>query len=139
MVTVLAMSQRQRQPRKSTPLGNLIRDLRESMGLTQQQLGDEIGASKNAVGANERGENKPSMGTRKRYARAFGITFEDFERRWRTPNGTAGAIHRSDKARVPLINKTAAGKPRDYQDVGHNQYQWIELPPALVGDRGRGG
>lgn len=65
---------------KSTPIGELVRRYRRGLGMTQQELGREIGLSKGAVSAIENGGTlEPEVPTRLRLAKVFGIDVEEIE------------------------------------------------------------
>ena len=55
-------------------IGENIRSLRESRGLTQAQLGDAVGVSDKAVSTWESGKREPRMGVIKKLAEFFGVT-----------------------------------------------------------------
>lgn len=55
-------------------IGENIRSLRESRGLTQAQLGDAVGVSDKAVSTWESGKREPRMGTAEKLAEFFGVT-----------------------------------------------------------------
>ena len=56
---------------------NKIRQLREALGLTQQQLGERVGTSRQAINALETEKNEPSIWLAYDIARAFGRPIED--------------------------------------------------------------
>lgn len=56
------------------PIGENIKSLRESRGLTQAKLGDAVGVSDKAVSTWESGKREPRMGTAEKLAEFFGVT-----------------------------------------------------------------
>lgn len=60
------------------PITNRVRDLRERHGaMTQQQLGDAIGVTRQTVAAIEQNRYSPSLESAFRIARLFGVGIED--------------------------------------------------------------
>lgn len=62
---------------------NGIKELRESRGLTQKELGDKVGVSRQAINAIETGKFDPSIWLAYDLAKYFGSDIEkifDFER-----------------------------------------------------------
>lgn len=62
---------------------NRVRQLREERGLTQQELGELVGVSRQSIAAIEKGKFDPTVWLAYDLSRAFGITIEelfDFER-----------------------------------------------------------
>jgi len=65
-------------PRKSEPtLSNSIRDLRASALLTQQDLADRVGVTRQTIVALEKGAYTPSLALAIRIARLFGKSVEE--------------------------------------------------------------
>ncbi|MCA9266168.1 MAG: helix-turn-helix transcriptional regulator [Planctomycetales bacterium] len=66
-------------PRKSEPqLTNCIRDLRTAQrGMTQQQLADKVGVTRQTIVALEKGAYTPSLALALRIARLFGKPTEE--------------------------------------------------------------
>lgn len=60
------------------PFSNRVRELREAAnGMTQTELGDAIGVTRQTIAAIERGRYSPSLESAFRIARAFGVGIED--------------------------------------------------------------
>jgi len=60
------------------PITNRIRELRERHGaMTQAQLGDAVGVTRQTVIAIEQGRYSPSLESAFRIARVFGLDVED--------------------------------------------------------------
>ena len=67
-------------------MNNSIRQLRVQSGLTQKQLGEKVGVSRQAINAVETGKFDPSIWLAHDLARFFGLSIEelfDFEERER--------------------------------------------------------
>lgn len=63
---------------KRLPLTNRVRELREQNGgMTQSELGDAIGVTRQTVAAIEQGRYSPSLESAFRIARIFGARVED--------------------------------------------------------------
>lgn len=62
---------------------NRIKELREKLGLTQKELGEKVGVSRQAINAIETGKFDPSIWLAYDLAKYFGSSIEelfDFER-----------------------------------------------------------
>lgn len=60
------------------PISNRVRELREQHGsMTQAELGDAIGVTRQTVIAIEQGRYSPSLESAFRIARHFGVGLED--------------------------------------------------------------
>lgn len=62
---------------------NKVKELREKASLTQKELGEKVGVSRQAINAIETGKFDPSIWLAHDLAKFFGITIEeifDFER-----------------------------------------------------------
>ena len=55
---------------------NHVRELREKRGLTQKELGDRVGVSRQAINAIETGKYDPSVWLAYDLARFFGVLIE---------------------------------------------------------------
>lgn len=63
---------------RKPPINNRVRELRERHGaMTQQQLGDAIGVTRQTVIAIEQNRYSPSLESAFRIARLFGVGIED--------------------------------------------------------------
>jgi putative transcriptional regulator len=63
---------------KRPPIGNRVRELREQHdSMTQAELGDAIGVTRQTVIAIEQGRYSPSLESAFRIARVFGVGLED--------------------------------------------------------------
>jgi putative transcriptional regulator len=59
------------------PITNNVRALRESHGMSQAQLGEAIGVTRQTVIAIEQGRYSPSLESAFRISRQFGVGLED--------------------------------------------------------------
>ena len=60
------------------PITNTVRELREARGgMTQSELGDLIGVTRQTVAAIEQGRYSPSLESAFRISRVFGVGVED--------------------------------------------------------------
>ena len=65
---------------------NKVKELRENSRLTQKELGEKVGVSRQAINAIETGKFDPSIWLAYDLAKLFGVTLEeifDFERSMR--------------------------------------------------------
>ena len=63
---------------KRPPITNRVRELRETHGgMTQAELGDAIGVTRQTIIAIEQGRYSPSLESAFRIARVFGVGIED--------------------------------------------------------------
>jgi len=56
---------------------NRIRDLRQAAGLSQQQLAERVGVTRQTINAIEQEKYSPTLELAFRLAREFGVGFED--------------------------------------------------------------
>jgi putative transcriptional regulator len=56
---------------------NKVRDLREERGMTQKELGESVGVSRQAINAIETGKFDPSIWLAFDLARLFGLSIEE--------------------------------------------------------------
>ncbi|MAT83654.1 MAG: transcriptional regulator [Gammaproteobacteria bacterium] len=62
---------------RPSPLGNRVRELREERGMTQAELGEAIGVTRQTVAAIEQNRYSPSLESAFRIARLFERGVED--------------------------------------------------------------
>lgn len=62
---------------KRRRIRNRIRELRTARGLSQGELADEVGATRQTINAIEQEKYAPSLELAFRIAEAFGTSFED--------------------------------------------------------------
>jgi putative transcriptional regulator len=59
-----------------SPISNRVRELREAAGMTQSDLGQAIGVTRQTVAAIEQRHYSPSLEAAFRIARLFGVTVD---------------------------------------------------------------
>jgi len=92
---------------QQSPIGNRVRELRERHGqMTQQQLGEAIGVTRQTVIAIEQNRYSPTLESAFRIARLFGVGVEDV---FSWEDHGAEAVVR-DNERPPLPSNTKASK-----------------------------
>lgn len=64
------------QARLSYELGRQVRELRESVGISQRELAARMGTTQSVIARLEAGGSKPSLSTLERVAEAVGKTVE---------------------------------------------------------------
>lgn len=105
-----------------TAIGQIIRQIREEQGLTLAELSKKTGLTIPAIQRRETGNAKVKPPDRKVFARAFGMSLDDFDDRWR------GA--RIEQTRggpgIPVINRAPAGSVTDYEEYGVDSGQGYE-------------
>lgn len=62
---------------KKLPITNRVRELREQHNMTQAELGDAIGVTRQTVAAIEQRHYSPSLESAFRIARVFGVGVEE--------------------------------------------------------------
>jgi putative transcriptional regulator len=62
---------------KKLPILNRVRELREEQAMTQAELGDAIGVTRQTVAAIEQGHYSPSLESAFRIARVFKVGVEE--------------------------------------------------------------
>lgn len=63
---------------KLLPISNKVRELREQhQGMTQSELGEAVGVTRQTVAAIEQRRYSPSLETAFRIARVFGVTIDE--------------------------------------------------------------
>ena len=100
-----------------------IRRLREERGLTQEQLAQEVGVSREAIVRREQNVRVKSLADREAFARALGVTLEQFDRECRRADLRVSKGGRG----IPVINKAPAGEVIDYEEWGIDSGQAAEF------------
>ena len=60
----------------TTEFGRIVRDHREAVGISQEELAERTGVSRNYIGMIERGETNPTLIVMNDLARALGTTLQ---------------------------------------------------------------
>jgi SOS-response transcriptional repressor LexA len=113
--------------------GETLKKLRKQSRLTQQELATRANLSLSRIAKCE-AEAIPHIkgSTYRLIASALGMTAEELDFAWRNPH--APSQHRVAQKGVPVINRTTAGAPSDYQDVGRDNYSHLPLYAESLGD-----
>ena len=107
------------------PIGDTIRYLRESHGLSQTELGEIAGVSDKAVSTWENNLKFPRMGPIERMANYFGISKSDIIEGTVVP----GIHDKKNSTRIPVVGSVAAGIPTEaVEDI----VDWEEIPNAMA-------
>ena len=113
--------------------GETLKQLRKHARLTQQELATKADLSLSLVAKAEAAAIPHIKGSTYRHiATALGLSVDELDQAWRNP--IAPSQHRIADKGIPLINRTTAGLPSDYQDVGRDNYDHLPLYAEAVGD-----
>jgi transcriptional regulator with XRE-family HTH domain len=105
--------------------GEVIRQLREEAGLTQAAVGKLVGMSGVLVSRREKGDIRIKPPEMKLWAKAFGISLDQFLERMRQGQ----KLHdRPAPTKIPIINRGAAGTIVDFD---HSQFGSGEYHEAM--------
>lgn len=102
--------------------GPLVRRLRKEKGWDTRQLAEKLGMSYSNLAKKERGEIRVTDEEREQLATIFGLTLEEFDRRWKPP--PAGRTRGGPG--IPVINRANAGLVIDYEEYGVDSGQGFE-------------
>ncbi len=99
-------------------MDNSVRELRETKGLTQAQLGEALGVSRQSVNSIEKGKYDPSLPLAIAIARYFGRTVEEVFHAGEPQPGSA-RVSRTGSAVAPKItdNELITGEPRSHNSA----------------------
>lgn len=110
----------------SQPIGDLIRHLRLERDMTLRDLGAKVGISHSVLSKKELGDIKVAPAERKRFAKAFGMTEDEFNALWMPGSASPPPYG------IPVVNRAPAGDVIDYNhDQGaaaeyHDPWQFID-------------
>ena len=106
----------------SNKIGELIRTLRTERGWTQGDLAKLMSTNQASISKRESGKVQSfSRNDRREFAKAFGISVDDFDDMWRSAG--AAAVTQGD---IPVINRAPAGEIVDYEEHGVDSSQGFE-------------
>ena len=95
--------------------GSFLKELRDSLGLSQDEVGKRVGCSQAAVSAWERNEKLPSMKKLRTLADLYGVSIEELSKGERIPVLKEIEYVPSDRTkkfiRVPVVGRIPAGIP----------------------------
>jgi len=117
-------------------LGDRIQAARKAAGLTQQQLADRFGISRNAVSMWESDKSAPDANKMAPLAEMFGVGVEEL---WTGRRPLPRQIPRA-RTRIAIAGYVGAGAtviPIDDHARGAG-IDYVEIPPSVVGARVRG-
>ena len=103
--------------------------LYKSRGMTQREIAAAASVSLDTISSISTGRREAQGSVVRAVADAMGMTRQAF-----ITAVSAGAAHRSNGGRIPIINKTTAGVVHDYQDVGHGEYSYAPVTVDYVND-----
>ncbi len=89
-------------------LGKRLKECREGQGVTQQEMADACGLSRNYLSAMERGVNKCNANTLITYARVLNMSIDEIV--W----GEKGRTHKGDSI-IPDLKRALKDMPEDEQ------------------------
>jgi transcriptional regulator with XRE-family HTH domain len=109
-------------------IGERVRDMRQSLGLTMERFAEEAGVSIGMLSKIEHGQTSPSLSTLTGLANAAGVPFTAFFR---------GLDEEHDAVIVPAgrgleIAHEGGSKGRTYHDLGALRGPLREIEPVLV-------
>lgn len=105
-----------------TAIGTAIRQLREAKGWTLQELADKMGLAMSTIAKKEHGTIRVKPPEYKLFAKAFGLSTEQFNNHWRATKieQTVGGPG------IPVINRAPAGRVINYEEYGTDSGQGFE-------------
>lgn len=111
----------------------MIREARLARKMSQAELARRTDVVERTVRNWEQGKHKPHPGQHDQIAAALG--FESWDAMTAAKLATpAYSSHHVEGKGIPIINKTPAGHPADYQDVGVDHYSYCPIFAEAVGD-----
>lgn len=113
---------------------NFIGPLREQVGLSQTELGDKAGVTRQTIAVWEKGERLPSLGQISRIAEALGVPVDIFLKRPEQQGPTL--LFRADEASALNLALRAhiRQKVQDYVELEQELHETPALPPAYPVD-----
>jgi len=113
--------------------GETLRNLRKQARMTQQELAAKADVSLSMIAKSEAAAIPHMKGsTYRQIAEALGLSVDELDRAWR--NAHAPSAHAVAGKGVPIVNRTTAGLPSDYQDVGRGNYEHLPMDAQSIGD-----
>lgn len=113
---------------------NRVKELRLAKSLSQEQLAEKIGLTKQAISQYERGERSPSMEVLEALCDFFNVSsdfllgFDSVTLRFVGKN-EIDKLESKSSVRIPVLGRVAAGVPIDaIEDV----LDWEEIPEAMA-------
>lgn len=113
---------------------NRVKELRLAKSLSQEQLAEKIGLTKQAISQYERGERSPSMDVLEALCDFFNVSsdyllgFDTVTLRFVGKN-EIDKLESKSSVRIPVLGRVAAGVPIDaIEDI----LDWEEIPEAMA-------
>lgn len=110
---------------------NFIGPLREQMGLSQTELGDRVGVTRQTIAVWERGERLPSLGQISLIAQALGVSTDVFLQPTQAEQGPTLLFRADDASALNLaLRAHIRQKVQDYVALEQELKETPALPPA---------
>ena len=108
--------------------GNVLKTLRESIGMNQEELSEKFGISKSTIGMYETNKREPNFELLKEFARFFNVSTDYLLEQIKKDD-----LSNFDIIQIPLLGKIAAGYPTQmFADV----IDYIDIPADMArGDK----
>lgn len=104
--------------------GNVLKNLRVSKGLSQEELSNKFGVSTSTIGMYETNKREPNFGLLKEFANFFNVSTDYLLEQIKKDDLT-----NSDIVQIPLLGKIAAGYPTEmFADV----IDYIDIPADMA-------
>lgn len=103
-------------------MGEIIRELREQHELRQDQVAEMLGIAQSVYSRKERGVVRVTALERKKLAKIFGMTLDEFDAKWRR-SMTEDVPRTRGGPGIPVINRAPAGQIVDYEEYGYDSGQ----------------
>ena len=113
--------------------GDILRELRLSKNLTQQQLADSVGLSKSAISMYENGNRVPELEILELFADFFNVDMNRLTGSKAASNifDIANIISVPEMVKIPLLGTIACGEPILAEE---NLSDYIDLPKHIHAD-----
>lgn len=104
--------------------GNVLKTLRESIGMNQEELSEKFGISKSTIGMYETNKREPNFELLKEFARFFNVSTDYLLEQIKKDD-----LSNFDIIQIPLLGKIAAGYPTTmFADV----IDYIDIPADMT-------
>jgi len=110
---------------------NFIGPLREQLGLSQTELGEKVGVTRQTIAVWEKGERMPTLAQISRIAQALGVSTDIFLNPSRTEKGPTLLFRADDASALNLaLRAHIQQKVQDYVELEQELKETPVLPPA---------
>lgn len=104
--------------------GNVLKNLRESIGMNQEELSEKFGISKSTIGMYETNKREPNFELLKEFANFFNVSTDYLLEQIKKDD-----LANFDIIQIPLLGKIAAGYPTQmFADV----IDYIDIPADMA-------